>query len=208
MERYAQDKKLGQGAMGAVYLVRRRTDGAKLALKMIAVANQKDQHVAQNEIKILASLSHPHIVCFHDSFIDGDQLCIVMEYCNGGDLSDVLSKQREAQRRLPELEVRSMLAQLTSALAHMHARKVVHRDIKSSNVFIKDVPSVGGGGGGGSAPRTERHLMLGDFGVAKALESTRAMACTQCGTPYYLPPEVCNGAPYNTKADVWSLGVL
>merc|ERR1719230_736670 len=67
----------------------------------------------------------------------------------------------------------------------------------------RDGRVVGPGSGGG-----KYHLLLGDFGVAEALESTKAMACTQCGTPYYLPPEVCNGSPYDVRADLWSLGVL
>ena len=69
-------------------------------------------------------------------------------------------------------------------------------------MLLRTVPAAAPSGGG------RHHLLLSDFGVAKALESTKAMACTQCGTPYYLPPEVCNGAAYDIKADMWSLGVL
>ena len=214
MDRYRLERQLGQGAMGTVHLVRRRGDNEQLALKRVAIVSEKDRVQALNEIAILRALSHPHVVRFDDSFLDGQELCIVMEYCAGGDLSDLLRVQRDQQKRLPELEVRGMVAQLASALAHMHSRRVVHRDIKASNVFVRGGgggAAAGGGGGaaaGGGGSSAQRHLMLGDFGVAKALESTRAMACTQCGTPYYLPPEVCNGAPYNTKADIWSLGVL
>ena len=76
MERYTKEKKLGQGAMVAVYLVRRSPDNARLALKMVAVASSKDRQVALNEIKILSALEHPHIVRFEDSFVEGDELCI------------------------------------------------------------------------------------------------------------------------------------
>ena len=107
---------------------------------------------------------------------------------------------------------------LTAARARACALAVVHRDLKSSNIFLRTLPSAASPtspashtsfvSGGGSSGGGQHHLLLGDFGVAKALESTKAMACTQCGTPYYLPPEVCNGAPYDVKADIWSLGVL
>ena len=197
MENYEVVKKLGQGAMGEVLLVRRHADNVNLAMKRLAIWSEKDRQQALNESVILRSLWHPHIVRFVDSFVDGQDMCIAMELCSGGDLSTLLKVQRETQRRFPELEIRSMLAQLASALAYMHGKRVVHRDIKSSNVMLR-----------GAGLNSERHLLLGDFGVAKALESTRAMACTVTGTPYYLPPEVCNGAAYNAKADLWSFGVL
>ena len=91
-----------------------------------------------------------------------------------------------------------MIAQLASALAHVHSRRIVHRDIKSSNVFLR-AAHPGGGAGGGHAVANgsgggRHHLLLGDFGVAKALESTKAMACTMRHT--ILPPSrVCNGLP-------------
>ena len=128
-------RKLGQGAMGSVHLVR-DNEGATLALKSVAICSKRDRELAANEIRILRSLSHPSIVQFHDSFVHGDDLCIVMEFCPCGDLADLLGRQRAAMKRLPEAEVRAMLAQLTSALAHIHAARIVHRDIKSSNVFV------------------------------------------------------------------------
>ena len=203
MDAYEHQRALGKGAMGSVALVRRKADGELLALKSMAVHSAKDRALARNEIEILRKLSHPHVVRFEDTFVLGQDVCIVMQFCEGGDLARLIGEQRSAGRRLPEAEVRGLLAQLGSALAHMHALRIVHRDIKSSNVFLLGANAAPGGALGAT-----RHALLGDFGVSKALESTRAMACTQCGTPYYLPPEVCNGAQYNAKADMWSLGVL
>ena len=208
MEAYVTEKALGRGAMGAVFLVRRKADSLKLALKTVAITSARDRTLALNELAILRSLDHVHIVRFVDSFVHKEELCIAMELCAGGDLSSLLMKQRELQKRLPETEVRSMLAQLTSAMAHVHAMRIVHRDLKSSNIFLRQPLSRDCGSGGGGWGGGQHHLLIGDFGVAKALESTKAMACTQCGTPYYLPPEVCNGAQYDVKADIWSLGVL
>ena len=203
MDAYEHQRALGKGAMGSVALVRRKADGELLALKSMAVHSAKDRALARNEIEILRKLSHPHVVRFEDTFVLGQDVCIVMQFCEGGDLARLIGEQRSAGRKLPEAEVRGLLAQLGSALAHMHALRIVYRDIKSSNVFLLGANAAPGGALGAT-----RHALLGDFGVSKALESTRAMACTQCGTPYYLPPEVCNGAQYNAKADMWSLGVL
>ena len=187
--------------MSTVYAATRHDDpSVEVAVKCIAKAQMHpdDMEEIVSEVQLLRELDHPHVVRFDDAFVRDEDVCIVMQFCEGGDLAGLIQQQRSAGKRLPEAEVRGLLLQLASALAHMHALRVVHRDIKSSNVFL-----LGAGADGAS-----HHAMLGDFGVAKALESTRAMACTQCGTPYYLPPEVCNGAQYNAKADMWSLGVL
>jgi NIMA (never in mitosis gene a)-related kinase len=193
---YRLIRSLGRGAMAEVFLVQRTADGVQLALKSLVIASARDRTLALNEVSILRSLEHPHIVGFADSFQHEDQLCIAMELCADGDLAGLLQRQRQAQRRLPEVEVRSMMAQLASALAHVHAKKVLHRDLKASNVLVRaahtGAPLMGGAAGGPAAHAHARHhLLLSDFGVAKALESTKALACTQCGTPYYLPPEVC-----------------
>lgn len=208
MECYELGRKLGQGAMGSVYLARRKSDGEFLALKTVAVSSGHDRELAANEISILRSLQHTNIVSFYDSFVHEDEIVLVMQYCAGGDLADLIAQKRSSDDRIPDAHARSMVCQLASALAHVHANRVVHRDIKSSNVFLMTSP---GGAPGGSVGRLGLEadgpgVLLGDFGVAKTLESTKAMACTQCGTPYYLPPEVCNGASYNTRADMWSLG--
>jgi NIMA (never in mitosis gene a)-related kinase len=208
MERYELGRKLGQGAMGSVHLARRKSDGELLALKTVAVSSSHDRELAANEISILRSLQHTNIVSFYDSFVHQDEIVLVMQYCAGGDLADLIAQKRSSGDRIPDAHVRSMLCQLASALAHVHANRVVHRDIKSSNVFLMMSPDAPPGVGRSGLDADGPGVLLGDFGVAKTLESTKAMACTQCGTPYYLPPEVCNGASYNTRADMWSLGAL
>ena len=82
-------------------------------------------------------------------------------------------------------------AQVTLSLLALHSKSILHRDVKTQNIFIK-----------------EGVLKLGDFGITKALNSEVDMAVTTCGTPYYMPPEVCNNFPYEFKADVWSMGVM
>ena len=177
MDAYEHQRALGKGAMGAVALVRRKADGELLALKSMAVHSAKDRALARNEIEILRKLSHPHVVRFEDSFVLEQDVCIVMQFCEGGDLAGLIGEQRSAGRRLPEAEVRGLLAQLASALAHMHSLRIVHRDIKSSNVFLLGVTAAGGGALGAT-----RHALLGDFGVSKAPTYSRTHVLT-----YYLP---------------------
>jgi NIMA (never in mitosis gene a)-related kinase 1/4/5 len=123
--------------------------------------------------------------------IESDTLHIIMEFCDGGDLL----KRIKAQGDVPfkEDQVVSWFVQIALALKHCHDRKILHRDLKAENVFL----SCGG-----------TMLKLGDFGVAKALDKTSALARSCIGTPYYLSPEICQNKPYNNKSDIWSLGVL
>jgi serine/threonine protein kinase len=117
-----------------------------------------------------------------------------MEYADGGDLFMHLKKYKEAQvgGTLPEIQVINLFVQVTMAVRYMHDRKLLHRDIKSQNVFL-----------------TQSHVVkLGDFGISTVLQNTMAMAKTICGTPCYFSPELCNGRPYNNKSDIWALGVL
>eukprot|EP00826_Nyctotherus_ovalis_P064629 TRINITY_DN9485_c0_g2_i4.p1 TRINITY_DN9485_c0_g2~~TRINITY_DN9485_c0_g2_i4.p1 ORF type:complete len:610 (+),score=143.00 TRINITY_DN9485_c0_g2_i4:73-1902(+) len=143
---------------------------------------------ALNEAKILQSLNSPYIVGYYDSFIDEEKLCIIMEYCENGDLGQFL-KARNKQY-VEENIVLKYFIEACLALLYLHGKKILHRDIKTMNMFLtKDF-----------------HVKLGDLGVAKVLSQTSSFAHTIVGTPYYLSPEVCQELPYNTKSDIWSLG--
>ena len=116
-------------------------------------------------------------------------LCIVMEFADAGDLSQRI---RAREGLFAEEEVLNTFAQCCLALHYVHKRHVLHRDIKSQNIFLTSVGTV----------------KLGDFGIAKVLDHTAAEAITMIGTPIYLAPEVCHSKPYGIKADVWSIGVV
>jgi serine/threonine protein kinase len=159
-------------------------------------------------VQLLAKFSHPNIIGFREhthapaSIVrrraarsNGDPrrfLRIVMDYAAGGDLAEQVTKQQRAKRPFDGARVVAWFVQLCLALKHMHDRKVLHRDIKTQNVFLT----------------ADHRVKLGDFGVCKTLAHTRAQARTQIGTPYYLSPELCAGKAYDYKSDVWSLGVL
>ena len=151
----------------------------------------KERDEAKKEIKLLASFHHPNIVRYRDSFLEAGILNIVMDFAEGGDLHGLLKAQ--GTRSLPEEQVLDYYVQLCLAMKHVHDRKVLHRDIKSQNIFLT---------------QNRKVLKLGDFGIARVLNSTQELARTACGTPYYMSPEICDNQPYNDRSDVWSMGCL
>ena len=143
------------------------------------------------EIALLRSLSHPNITRYYSSFVHERHLHIVIEYAEGGDLSDAIRQQKGVL--FPEPTIINWTKQLCSALAYIHGKRILHRDIKAQNVFLTG---------------DRQNVKLGDFGVATLLQSTQAMAKTVIGTPHYLSPEICSGSPYSNKSDIWALGCL
>lgn len=197
MASYEVLSRIGTGSYGVVYKVRHKgtlctslVNGSILVMKQISIDQMSplQKQEALNEAKILQSLDSPYIVGYHDSFIDEEKLCIIMEYCENGDLGQFL-KARNKQY-VEENTVLKYFIEVCLALLYLHGKKILHRDIKTMNMFLtKDF-----------------HIKLGDLGVAKVLSQTSSFAHTMVGTPYYLSPEVCQELPYNTKSDVWSLG--
>lgn len=184
--------KLGQGSFGVVYKVRRKIDKSIYVLKQINIAqmNTKLRKEALNEVKILASLDNPFIVKYFESFIEKNNLNIIMEFCEGGDLANYIKKEKATS--LPEIKIWKFLIQMCEGLAYIHSKKVLHRDIKSMNIFLSK----------------QEDVRIGDLGVAKVLADTGNFANTLIGTPYYLSPEMCEEKPYNAKSDIWALGCV
>ncbi|CAD8081737.1 unnamed protein product [Paramecium sonneborni] len=183
--------KLGEGSFGQVYKVRRKADKQTYVMKQINISkmNQRMKNEALNEASILAKLDSSYIVKYYESFIDKQLLCIVMEFCEGGDLHKLLKMQMG--RPLSENQVWKFLIQTTLGLAYLHKNKVLHRDIKSMNIFL-----------------SKDQVRIGDLGVAKLLNDQNNFAKTMVGTPYYLSPEMCEEKPYNEKSDIWALGCV
>lgn len=109
-----------------------------------------------------------------------------------GDLAFHIKKKQQKNEKFTEEEVFQWFIQICMALQYVHSRKVIHRDIKTQNVFLT-----------GSST-----IKVGDFGISKVLESTTQVAMTVVGTPYYMAPESCQSEPYTSKSDVWALGVI
>jgi NIMA (never in mitosis gene a)-related kinase len=190
---YHQTKTIGSGSFGRAILATLKATGEECILKEIGLTqlSRDEREDSKQEVGILASLSHPCIVRYIDSFIEQEQiLYIAMEYADGGDLRELLLKQKDIP--LPERQVLDLFVQVCLALKHCHDRKILHRDLKTQNVFMTS---------SGAAK-------LGDFGIARVLSSTMECCQTAIGTPYSFSPEICSEQEYNSKSDVWSLGCV
>lgn len=192
MEKYERLKKIGEGSFGKAILVKSRTDGRQYVIKEIGISrmSNKERQESRKEVAVLANMSHPNIVQYKESFEESGCLYIVMDYCEGGDLFKKINNQRGSL--FPEEQILDWFVQICLALKHVHDRKILHRDIKSQNIFLTKDGTV----------------QLGDFGIARVLNSTVELARTCIGTPYYLSPEICENKPYNNKSDIWALGCV
>ncbi|CAN0092219.1 unnamed protein product [Scytosiphon promiscuus] len=195
MDRYRVEKVVGRGSFGQAILCARISDGKACIVKQVDTSKlpSKARREASKEATLLAKLSHPNIVGFWESFFHGpsrDVLCIVMDYADGGDLSSCL--RRRNGHPLDEETLLDWFVQTTLALKHIHDRKILHRDLKTQNIFLT----------------RSRVVKLGDFGIAKVLGNTLDLAKTAIGTPYYMSPEICQEKRYNHKSDMWSLGCV
>ncbi|XP_028300394.1 serine/threonine-protein kinase Nek1 isoform X2 [Gouania willdenowi] len=192
MDKYDKVKKIGEGSFGKAILVKSKGDGRQYVIKEIGIyrMSHKERQESRKEVAVLANMSHPNIVQYKESFEEGGCLYIVMDYCEGGDLFQKINSQKAML--FPEEQILDWFVQICLALKHVHDRKILHRDIKSQNIFLTK----------------EGTVQLGDFGIARVLNSTVELARTCIGTPYYLSPEICENKPYNNKSDVWALGCV
>ncbi|XP_062280769.1 serine/threonine-protein kinase Nek1 [Scomber scombrus] len=192
MEKYEKVKKIGEGSFGKAILVKSKQDGHQYVIKEIGISgmSSKERQESRKEVAVLANMSHPNIVQYKESFEEGGCLYIVMDYCEGGDLFKKINSQKGVL--FSEEQILDWFVQICLALKHVHDRKILHRDIKSQNIFLTKDGTV----------------QLGDFGIARVLNSTVELARTCIGTPYYLSPEICENKPYNNKSDIWALGCV
>lgn len=195
--------KLGSGSFGVVYKVKRKSnlflfsnfflgDHKVYVLKQINTSKMSNiqKKEAVYEAKILAKIDSPYIVKYYDSFTEKGVINIIMEYCENGDLGMYL--KRQMQRKVSEAKIWRFFIEICMGIQYLHSNKILHRDIKTINVFLSSGDKV----------------KLGDLGVAKMLNQTANFAHTIVGTPYYLSPELCEEKPYNHKSDIWSLGCV
>ena len=186
--------KLGEGAYSTVFKVKRNVDNKIYALKKVKLLNlsEKEKENSLNEVRILASVKSNFVVSYKEAFFDekDNTLCIVMEFADRGDLFQKIVEHKKSAKFFEESDIWRIFIQLVKGLKALHDLKILHRDMKSANVFLFS---------NGSAK-------LGDLNVSKV--ARRGLGYTQTGTPYYASPEVWKDQPYDNKSDVWSLGCV
>jgi len=195
MEDLEEIRHLGRGAFGEVLLMKQKSSGLLCAVKRLSkttmTAGEEVEHLA--EVKALQALNHPCILRYYGSLEGKEQLSLVMEYADAGDLQQLVKGQADLKKNFEGAVLFALFAQLAVAVAHVHAHRVLHRDLKPSNVMLT----------------SSGLLKLGDFGVAKVLAGTTVMDQMTCvGSPTYMAPEIVGGEPYGAPCDVWSLGVI
>ena len=192
---YTIIERIGVGSYGRIYKVKK--DNQIYVLKEIPINNNVGNdkvESAKNEAEILSSLTNKYIVKYFESFKMRQNIYIVMEYCEKGDLCTYMSerqKNKKPNHFFREDFIWKIFIQISIGLYYIHSKKILHRDIKTLNIFLTK----------------ELNGKIGDLGVAKALEDTDH-AMTFIGTPYYVSPEMCQNKPYNEKSDIWALGCI
>lgn len=191
--KYTRIKLVGKGSFGQAFLVEHVETRKQYIMKRIQTSqmNRAERDEALNEVRLLSKLNHTNIVQYVESFTDSlGNLAIIMEYCSNGDLYAAIKNQQG--RPFPEQQVLDWLVQMCLALKYCHDRKLLHRDIKTQNIFLT----------------ADNRIKIGDFGIARVLQNTLDYAKTVVGTPYFMSPELVQEKPYNNKSDIWSVGCV
>lgn len=187
-------KELGKGAFGSVWIVKRKEDGQRYAMKRVKISalDPRERENALNEVRILASLHNVNIVAYKEAFYDEESktLNIVLEFADDGDLESKIQKNIKSRSSFNENDIWNYFIQIIQGLKYLHDNKIMHRDIKCANIFMNK----------------NGVLKLGDLNVSKIVKM--GLATTQTGTPYYASPEVWADKPYDYKSDIWSVGCV
>jgi len=186
-------EKLGDGAYSSVYKVKRIEDSQHYALKKVNIFNlsEKERENALNEVRILASCQNKNVISYKEAFIESESnsLCIIMEYANNKDLYQLIIEHTKRKEHMKENDIWYILIQIVRGMKSLHDLNIMHRDLKSANIFLTE----------------DLIVKLGDMNVSRMADK-QGLNYTQTGTPYYASPEVWKDKPYDFKSDIWSLG--
>jgi len=177
---------LGVGSYGSVHKALNTKSNEVVAVKIIEA--ESDAHILQKEIEILKNCDSPFVVDYRGTFRTSTEIWITMEYCHAGSVADIMAI---VKRSLVEAEVATICHCTLQGLKYLHAKKLIHRDIKAGNILLNN----------------KGEVKLADFGVSAQLNQTVAKRCTVIGTPYWMSPEVLTQNAYSYNSDIWSLGI-
>ena len=176
-----------------VYFAEKKENHQKVIIKQISLIklDEKIKKMAKDEGIILSELEHPNIINWYEFNLDKDKETIIMEYGEGGDLSQKISEQKKKNEPFTEKQIIDWFIQICEGVKYIHDKKIIHRDLKPNNIFLTK----------------DNKIKIGDFGLAKTL-AFQNQAKTNVGAPAYLSPEILNDQPYDYKSDIWNLGII
>ncbi|ELP92705.1 serine/threonine protein kinase, putative [Entamoeba invadens IP1] len=188
-ELYEGLEKVGEGGVGDVFKATRKSDGYPVALKRMRIT-KKSKRAILTEVSTLSQYKHDNVVTYIECYLINEMLWLVMEYMDGGCLTDIIDHHDEMPISLKLIAF--VCDETLKALTFLHSNHCVHRDIKSDNILLKKDGSV----------------KLSDFGYAAQLTKQKSCRTSIVGTPYWMPPELIRSQKYDEKVDVWSLGIM
>mmetsp|Transcript_78518 Transcript_78518/g.154134 ORF Transcript_78518/g.154134 Transcript_78518/m.154134 type:complete len:371 (-) Transcript_78518:134-1246(-) len=189
---YKLGKPLGEGAFSVVKEGSHRQTNQSFAIKIVTKSklSKEDEIALKDEIAVLTELKHKHIIRLYDVFDEAQYYYLVTEKMMGGELFDRIVQKSYYN----EKEARDVCKILFDAMRFCHQHRIAHRDLKPENLLL-------------TSESDDSDIKIADFGFAKKVKAPNSLT-TQCGTPGYVAPEILEGKPYDTQADMWSLGVI
>ncbi|KAM9553849.1 serine/threonine-protein kinase PAK 5-like isoform 1-T1 [Salvelinus alpinus] len=179
--------KIGEGSTGIVCIASEKHSGKQVAVKKMDLRKQQRRELLFNEVVIMRDYHHENVVDMYNSYLVGDELWVVMEFLEGGALTDIVT-----HTRMNEEQIATVCVLVLRALSYLHIQGVIHRDIKSDSILLT----------------SDGRIKLSDFGFCAQVSKEVPKRKSLVGTPYWMAPEVISRLPYGTEVDIWSLGIM